>query len=250
MTQKVATGGILRGTVMYAPQTDSGTSLSFGDIMAPYSGGSELPDLDQYYLGMVITDRLGRTIYGRVAGGGFGKYDVVTQCTFLTEVGTYRAYPFLSPIEIKYGDVLKEAKYLTLPACTYAEFQLVATQQQADDVTILLSAKYQYFSLDGRKTGIQWSLQIISHGATTLSNNAIYMHFSERKPLDSLLIGEKKESLPDISLSSGDPYTQSGTFTIDSQYADKSYYLYATFKAGYYTTRVVPLAIANPGAEV
>ena len=168
VTAKVAQRGTLTGSLRYGLQSIDGTSLSFDDIYAP-SADNDTSDLGNYYFGIIITDNTGSTIYGRGTGGESTSWGQVSyQCTNLTLGKTYRAYPFLSQVQLVQNSYDMAAQFLTLPSCTYAEFKIV-TAEEAMGLRISLVAKCVYDS-GNKPSSIDYTLTITSETGMIVMN--------------------------------------------------------------------------------
>lgn len=240
---KVAERDTLNATVAYSVSTvpPDGSykpgNLSMGEITY------EEKPLDQWHLGIVVTDAS-----GNVKGRSFSGENTLS-CAFnvasLSKGSTYKAWPLLAMEEMGQTETDKMNTYLFLPNCGPQEFKVVSAQE-AVGIRIYLTCEYVY--LNGNKTSIKYKVTVsIENGSITLTNNWLQMRFSTSDVMDAMLVGEKREKLPDISISKNSPYVKEGEFTIDTIYQEKNYYLYGTFHSSTYTTnKVYPMEEMRP----
>lgn len=243
VTPKVAERGILNADIAYnvSSQSPDGTYMpgSIGLDDFSYNGKS----LGQWHFGIVVTDSSNNVKGRSFSGGG------MSSCTFnvssLYKGSTYKAWPLLAMEEMGQTETDKMNTYLFLPNCGPQEFKVVSPEE-ALGIKIYLTCEYLY--LNGNKTSIKYKVTVsIENGSITLTNNWLQMRFSTSDIMDAMQIGEKREKLPDISISKNSPYVKEGVFTIDTVYQEKNYYLYGTFHSSTYTTnKVYPMEEMQP----
>lgn len=243
---KVGVGGKFTASVMEQIITidkDEPGSIAFEDIKADSTG--EIASLSDYHLGVYVTDSSG-TRMGRVVSDNTNSRLTVTySVNALVQGRTYIVYPFLAKYSMSQSSTDIANIYYTIPNAHAQEIKIVS-KEEAEGLSIILHATYNYDS-NNKKTGIFWTLDITSESGYTFTNNAITMRFTENEPLDPLYAGEVQNRLMEISVSPTKAYSTSGSFTINSAYADKDYYVYLSLMSGVFTRKIVPMMMPDYG---
>lgn len=241
----VSVNGKLQAMVAYSPSLndpDGDDSYAPGNIgLSEFAYNGD--NFSDFHFGIVVTDT-SNNYKGRSFSGGSG----LTSCEYATsgliQGTTYRAWPLIAKTAMGQYDADVANTYIMLPLCGPDEFKVVSAEE-ANGLKIALTCEYSY--LGNTKASIRYTLTVSTEStAPTLMNNYITMRFSTSGVNDAMMAGEKREKLPDISVTKNTPYTKVGFFDIDSAYSARSYYLYLTLQSGKYTQKIYPQEIMVP----
>lgn len=237
--EKVAVNGSFTAMVAYeviTPDKDEPGSIAFEDITGDSTG--DVNNLGQYYLGVYVTDSQGVN-RGRVVGGDSMALTTRFSVNGFLQGSTYNVYPFLAKYEMGQMETDKANIYYTLPNSKMKKIKIVS-KEEADGISIGLTAAYTYEN--GIKKTVSWTLTITAKPGKTFTNNAIYLRFLEKDPLDTLVAGEVMERLMDITANPS--FKQTGSFKVTQ--TNKDYYVYLTLQTGAYTRKVNIMSSIDP----
>lgn len=241
VTAKVAVNGTLMAQCSLGITTEdknSPGSLTFDDITGDASG--DITNLSQYNLGIVVTD-LNGNYKGRVVGSTTTALTVTYSVASLVQGSSYNVYPFLAKNKMGQYDVDVSNVYYTMPNTAVQQFKVVS-KEEAEGITISLTAKYMY--LNGVKTSVTYTVSVTVKSGRSFNTNAVYLRFTNNDPSSPIQSGEDYTSLPNFTVTPTSPYTKTGIFSAIR--ADKDYYVYLTLDTGNYTRRVNIMQTIDP----
>lgn len=154
--------------------------------------------------------------------------------------GSYTAYPFLSTVVLEQDKPLQAGSFYTVPGIDPISFTMVSS-----NTVITITAREAAVG-----TSISWSVSVTSYGGkVTLTNNRIYLRYSNKDIWDPMVDGERYEDLPDVTVSGSTVLVDSGFFTNIKEDLFASPKIWVSMGTGRYIASVVPMTSADPGIE-
>lgn len=195
-----------------------------------------------YYFGIMLQNSDGNII-GRVTSVSSNAYSADLEITPAFNPGTYTMYCFLSSVKLTQDSTDQAGQYYPVPNCPPKTIKVISEEELVD---IQVDASYVTLSGDlTKKIRITYTIKVSTEYAVQqLTNNSITMRFATSSPNDALLTGESRQNLADFQVSST-AWTYSSGFDINTNYEDRTYYLYVSLNGGEYTGTFSPLLPAT-----
>lgn len=193
---------------------------------------SDLEDMGELYFGVYITGTRTKCATSDSPGGSSVAFKTNT---FV--VGDYTAYPFLSSVKQTQDAVMQAGRFYTVPGCEPVEFSIVQTT---------ISPIIRAYKGTSGVIAIRYEVEVSnSGGSTRLTNNTLYLRYADKDINDTMVSGERRIELPDVTAANGITSVATGTFTnIPSDlYANAK--LWVRLGGGLYVASAVPMMSAE-----
>lgn len=198
-------------TMMAVPETRT-DMVNFEDMNFP---------AEDMYFGVFIEGEINACATANTPG--------TTSVTFTTagfRQGDYTAYPFLGTAKQTQGASYQGGSFYTVPGLEPVDFKVVGSL-----LTIQCVARK---SLTG--SDIQYTVSVTSSmGSVTLNNNIIRLRYPDKDLWDTMVIGEKNATIPNVRVDNGTTQIASGVFSDLQQDILDTGVIWVSLSTGQYT---------------